>query len=279
MSMKDILVLMFGDGGEEALIGSVDAIGVFSGAHVAATLVSPIPDPVFVGDMMGGGLALGEYVSSVRDESKKAQERIRAALDRSNLAFEQRLIMAQTLTACDLAMMQARHVELTVMARPPEKGDGFRNEALEAVLMGSGRPLLLLPPAWKPTATLGTVFIAWNAGRESARAVADARPWLAAASKIVVGTVDARTSYRGHGEAPGVDIATHLARLGLAVELRNLDSLGESAGEAICDAAQAAGADLIVSGGFGHARLQQALFGGVTRTLIERAPAPLLLSH
>jgi nucleotide-binding universal stress UspA family protein len=245
----------------------------------AATLVAPIPDPVFVGDMMGGGLALGDYITSVRKEATESQEKIRLALARTNLGFEQRFVMAQTLTACDMTVTQARHVDLTVMARPSKDSSGFRHELLEAVLMESGRPLLLLPQGWKTDGRVQTVFVAWNAGREAARAIGDAAPWLDAASKIVIGTVDAKPGPRGHGEAPGVDIATHLARHGNAVELRNIDSLGAATGEAILEAAEAAGADLIVVGGFGHPRLQQALFGGVTRTIVESSKVPLLMSH
>ena len=145
--------------------------------------------------------------------------------------------------------------------------------------MESGRPLLLLPPGWKTDGAVKTVFVAWNAGREAARAVGDSRDWLDVAAKIVIGTVDAKPGPRGHGEAPGVDIATHLARHGYAVELRNIDSLGAETGEALLDSAESAGADLIVVGGFGHPRLQQALFGGVTRTIVETSKIPLLMSH
>jgi nucleotide-binding universal stress UspA family protein len=279
MALKDILVVLFGDDGDRHVIETVDATGLLAQAHVAATLVTPIPDPVFVGDMMGGSIALGEFITSVRKEATEAQDKIRAVLGRTNLGFEQRLVMAQTLTASDMIVTQARHVDLTVMARPAKDGTGFRHEILEAVLMGSGRPLLLLPPGWKTDGRVKTVFVAWNAGRESARAVGDADDWFAAASKIVIGTVDAKPGPRGHGEAPGVDIATHLARHGFAVELRNIDSLGAATGEAILEAAESAGADLIVVGGYGHPRLQQALFGGVTRTIVESSRIPLLMSH
>lgn len=279
MALKDILVVLFGDDGDQHVIASVDGMTIFAQAHVAASLVAPIPDPVFVGDMMGGGMALGDFIATVRKEATESQEKIRLALARTNIGFEQRLVMAQTLTACDMTVTQARHVDLTVMARPAKDGAGFRHEILEAILMESGRPLLLVPPGWKTDGRIQTVFVAWNAGREAARAVGDSVAWLEAASKIVIGTVDAKPGPRGHGEAPGVDIATHLARHGHAVELRNIDSLGAGTGAAILEAAEAAGADLIVVGGFGHPRLQQALFGGVTRTIVESSKVPLLMSH
>ncbi len=279
MALKDLLVVLFGDESDGPLIASVDSLAIFAQAHVAAALMAPIPDPVLVSDVVGGGMALGEFVSAIRNDALAAQEKIRLVLARTNLGYEQRLVMAQTLAACDMAVTQARHVDLTVMARP-SKGEGFRHEVLEAVLMESGRPLLLIPPGWTSDGTVSTVFVAWNAGREAARAVADAGHWLEAASNIVIGTVDAKPGGpRGHGEAPGVDIATHLARHGHAVELRNIDSLGAQTAEAILDAAESVATDLIVVGGFGHPRLQQALFGGVTRTIVETSNVPLLMAH
>jgi len=279
MAFKDLLVVLFGDESDGHVISTLDSLPMFAQAHVAASLLAPIPDPVFVGDVMGGGMALGEFITQVRKDATAAQEKIAKVLARTNLGYEQRLVMAQTLTVCDLAVTQARHVDLTVMARPSREGSAFRHEVMEAVLMESGRPLLLLPPGWKTDGVMKTVFVAWNAGREAARAIGDAHEWLDVASKIVIGTVDAKPGPRGHGEAPGVDIATHLARHGYAVELRNIDSLGATTGETILSAAEAVGADLIVVGGFGHPRLQQALFGGVTRTMVETSKVPLLMSH
>jgi nucleotide-binding universal stress UspA family protein len=278
MAFKDLLVVLFGDESDGHVIATVDSLSLFAQAHLAAAQLAPIPDPVFVGDMAGGGMALGECIAAIRSDALAAQERIGLTLSRTNLGYEQRLVMSQTLSVCDMAVVQARHVDLTVMARP-SKGAGLRHQVLEAVLMESGRPLMLIPPDWTTKGSVNTVFVAWNAGREAARAVADAGDWLEAASKIVIGTVDARPGPRGHGEAPGVDIATHLARHGHAVELRNIDSLGVEAGQAILDSAEACGADLIVVGGFGHPRLQQALFGGVTRTILESSKVPLLMAH
>lgn len=279
MAFKDVLVLLAGDDGDRHTIESMHALGVFGEAHVAAALVAPVPDPVFVGDFLGGGLALGEFIAGARVDATAARDRARGWLERADFAFEERLIFAQILNACDMALTQARHVDLTVMARPTRSAADWRHEVMETVLMQSGRPVLLLPTEKPVTAPIRTVLVAWNAGREAARALADARPWLEAAESIVVTTVDARPAPRGHGEAPGVDIATHMARHGYAVTLHNIDGEADGVGEALLATATATGADIIVGGGFGHARMQQAVFGGVTRTLLERARIPLLLSH
>lgn len=279
MDIKDILVPLFGDPEDEVLIGIVEALPQLAGAHVAATLVAGVPDPIFVGDGLVGGMAAAEFLTTLQAEAKATQARLLAHLRRTDLAFEQRLALGQVQSVCDQLTMQARHADLTVMTRPAAHAPGMRHEIVEAVLMNSGRPVLVVPPDWSPKAGMRRLFVAWNAGREAARALGDAAPFLSDAASITVGTIDARPTYSGHGEAPGVDIATHLARHGFAVDLKNLDSLGADKGASIVAAAQSVGADLIILGGYGHSRMRQAIFGGVTRTLVETSPVPLLLSH
>lgn len=278
MTYRDILAPLFGDGDDATLPSAIEAMKIFSEAHVAAAVVGELPDPVVMGDALGGAIAImSDQIAEVHKETHARQQRVRANLDRSSLAYEVRLAVGQAAALSDHFAMQARHVDLTVMGRL-ERAGGIQRDIFDSVLMESGRPVLLVPDGWQARRP-ATVFVAWNASREAARAVADAEPLLAGTKSIVVGTIDARASPRGHGEAPGVDIATHLARHGHSVELRNVADPEDDKASAIITQAMECGADLIVLGGFGHPRVQQAWFGGVTRTLIMTSPVPLLLSH
>jgi nucleotide-binding universal stress UspA family protein len=272
MYFKDILAPLFGDDTDERLIDFLDRTTAFDGAHVAAALVFPVP--VVPGELVTGGI-----IARCHEESRAAKDRLQRAFARTDITVEHRFLFGPMAAVCEDLAVQARHADLTVMTRPTHEVVRPDHEIMEAALMQSGRPVLLAPATWVPRGDIETVLIGWNASREGARAIADAMPFLTGAKRIVVATVDARPTPWAHGEAPGVDIATHLARRKLPVELQNLDSVGAGAGEALVAAARSLGADLIVTGGFGHARLRQALFGGVTRTLVEHAPAPLLLSH
>lgn len=272
MNFKNILAPFFGDKADQALVDFIDAVSAFDDAHVAAALLCPIP-------VLPGELMTGAIIAQTQEEALAAKARLQHAFARTDMAVEQRLLYGPPAAICEDLAVQARHVDLTVMSRPSPASIRMDHEVVEAVLMQSGRPVLLAPSDWKLRSAIETVLIGWNASRECARSVADAMPFLERAKRIVLATVDARPSPWAHGEAPGVDIATHLARHGLPVDLHNLDSAGATTGEALATAAQDLGADMIVTGGFGHSRLRQALFGGVTRTLIETAPAPLLLSH
>jgi len=163
-------------------------------------------------------------------------------------------------------------------------------DTLEAALLDTGRPLLV--PATPDPATRsgdgtplfdGTVAVAWKNTPEAARAVTAAMPFLAAAQQVVILTVD-----EGGGDAEDRDeSAERLARSlrwhGLAATARRLhtDAAGGAA-EALLAAASGGeiGAGLLVMGGYGHGRLRELVFGGVTAHVLRNAaPIPVLLMH
>jgi nucleotide-binding universal stress UspA family protein len=77
----------------------------------------------------------------------------------------------------------------------------------------------------------------------------------------------------------GDDAAAHLARRGLKADVRNVDDAGGGEGAALLAEADALGADLVVMGGYGHGRLREQVFGGVTRDLLKFASTPLFMAH
>jgi nucleotide-binding universal stress UspA family protein len=104
-------------------------------------------------------------------------------------------------------------------------------------------------------------------------------PLLAAAEQVIVATVNATPGAGGHGEEPGADIALHLARHGLRVEVEQLVAPELDAGNALLSRAAERGCDLLVIGGYGHARLRELILGGVTRTVLQSMTVPVLMAH
>jgi nucleotide-binding universal stress UspA family protein len=121
--------------------------------------------------------------------------------------------------------------------------------------------------------------VAWNATRESIRAVADALPLLVKADAVEVLLVDHQRHPAGHGQEPGADIARHLARHGAHVEVRRLSSRGKDVGRLLLSEAAAFSADLLEMGAYGHTHLREWMFGGVTRTVLYEAGLPVLMSR
>ena len=124
-----------------------------------------------------------------------------------------------------------------------------------------------------------TVVIAWNASRESLRAVRKAAPFLRTAKKIDIALIDPEVGVDRDGEEPGADIALMLARHGLEVSVSRLPRAGERISEALCSHVHDLGADLLVTGGYGHSRFREYVLGGVTREILQNVPTAVLMAH
>jgi nucleotide-binding universal stress UspA family protein len=149
----------------------------------------------------------------------------------------------------------------------------------EQLVLASGRPVLLIPYIGAG-ATMGErVVIGWDASREAARAVSDALPILERAASVVVVTINPRQRDFGHGEMPGTDIALHLARHGVKVEVQRVETRDMDVGNALLSHLAGQSADLLVMGGYGHSRLREIVLGGATRTVLGDMTVPVLMSH
>src|SRR6267142_1194958 len=175
--------------------------------------------------------------------------------------------------------VHAYYADLVVIARPESAGETAAPPGLaESLVLSSGRPIIVFPPRGT-VSQVHRIVVAWNATRESIRAVADALPLLVKAEAVEVLVVDHRRHPAGHGQEPGADIARHLARHGAHVEVRRLSSGGKDVGRLLLSQADAFGADLLVMGAYGHSQLREWMFGGVTRTVLYEADLPVLMSR
>ena len=175
--------------------------------------------------------------------------------------------------------VHAYYADLVVVARPESAGHTASPPGLaESLVMSSGRPIIVFPPRHTVSGT-HRILVAWNATRESIRAVADAMPLLVKAKAVEVLVVDHQRRPEGHGQEPGADIARHLARHGAHVEVLRLSSDGKDVGRLLLSQAAAFGAELLVMGAYGHTHLREWMFGGVTRTVLYEAGLPVLMSR
>jgi nucleotide-binding universal stress UspA family protein len=175
--------------------------------------------------------------------------------------------------------VHAYYADLVVIARPESAGQTASPPGLaESLVMSSGRPIIVFPPR-NTVSRVDRILVAWNATRESIRAVADALPLVVKAKAVEVLVVDHQRRPEGHGQEPGADIARHLARHGAHVEVRRLSSDGKEVGRLLLSQAAVFGADLLVMGAYGHTQLREWMFGGVTRTVLYEADLPVLMSR
>ena len=183
----------------------------------------------------------------------------------------------------DLALSfatHARYADLAIIGAPRgSEAPAASEKALQAALFDSGRPVLVLPPDGVSGPIGRRVFLAWDAGREAALAATASMPFLTAAGMVRIGVADTFFGSVRHGADPGADAARWLAAHDVTVEVSSLKTEHSSPSEALLRDAAGFGADLIVMSGYGHSRLLEAVFGGVTSHMLAEAETPLLLAH
>ena len=152
--------------------------------------------------------------------------------------------------------------------------DAALRSILEAVLLESGRPLLIPGTAAPAVMMAEKIAIAWKPTPEAARAVALAMPFLTRTKEIVVMTVEEEEGRRDDADR----LARNLAWHGLAATVERLTPGAHGAAETLL-AAVSTKAGLLVMGGYGHSRLREWVFGGFTQRVLADAPLPVLIAH
>jgi nucleotide-binding universal stress UspA family protein len=172
---------------------------------------------------------------------------------------------------------EARYSDLVVLGRVPGDSE-FSTDAVADILVGCGRPVLLVPDM--PLDTIGsTVAIAWKDSAEAARAVTAAMPMLTRASRIVVISVIEDGSDATQGIEPAERLAKQLKQHGLPAKAHWVVSGGRPVEHAMLQTARESGADLIVMGAYSHSRFRELVFGGFTRHVLQGCDLPVLLLH
>ena len=278
--IKDILLPFSGNPGDMAALDTAMALTESSEAHLAILVVVPLFTPLA---FEWGAIPVDVY-SRVHDEARAQARittaRIRERLNARAMHAEVRVVESQVLGASRVATLHARHADIAIVASPArDEASPVADGVFMDLLMDSGRPVLAVPPQAKTGPTFRHAVVAWQTTRESTRALHDALPLLKLMESADVLMIDPIAADNEHGDQPGADIATHLARHGLKVQVVAAPSLGEPVEVALLRHAVESGADLVVAGGYSHSRWRQALFGGATRTLLESAPMPVLFSR
>ncbi len=271
MSYKEILICADAN---KVAASCLDAACMFAtkfDAHLVALHVMPLP--VIPADAMGAiPVELIEWQQEYsRKGSDEAKREVDAAAQRNGRAIEWRSVEGDI---AETALLHSRYADLVVLG---QTGAEASTGLAEAVLMGSGRPVLMMPHAGRFSSIGERVLIAWNRSREATRAVHDALPLLTRAKKVTVMEVDPKRGRDRH--IAGADIAKHLARHGIKAEAAATAADDIAVADAILSRAADLEIDCLVMGGYGHARLGELVFGGVTRSILRSMTIPTLMSH
>lgn len=282
--MKSVLLPLTHPENDEWVTDRAIDVVVDLNAHLSTLMIDPVVLTVPVYPHYPSMTHYPLLLQQLRDESSARQAKLKSLLQGAagtkGVAFGPELPtpsaqLSQTDGDAWAAVQAEAPVhDVVLFVRRAEPGEPFEtSELLKDTLEYSGRPILVLTDGYTPK--LNTrVGIAWNGSAESARAVSAALPILSSAEEVVIFSfVTAKTDASEAGR-----LSSFLARHGIKSVVKSRSTEG-SVGDALLSAAETSGVTLLVTGGYTHSRLRQAVLGGVTRHLLARSAIPMLMAH
>jgi nucleotide-binding universal stress UspA family protein len=276
--LKDVLVNLSVAGRRDPACDYAISVANAFNAHLAGIAIAYDP----TGPAIAGGCEVmlpgwvEEERSKAAERAKAAAAKFEAATRREGLSAETRVLNTTVSKAPHLFAQIARGFDLSLVQQNDLERPEYQDSIITAALFDSGRPVLIVPYIQTEGLRLNRVMLCWDGGRNAARAIGDAQPLLARAKAIELVTVSAHIKSDELREA---DIALHLARHRLKVEIQNIISTSLDVPNAILSHAAETSADLIVMGGYGHSRLREFILGGATRGILATMTVPTFMSH
>jgi len=278
MSYRTILTYLPGPEKAEELLNVAVPIATRYDAHLICLHV--IPELEFY--QPGGMYYDGSIVDAQREALKKEADEISAVVKKwaepNNSKIEWRCITATNAQAIDYILDQSLIADL-VIAEQRTASDALDPSAdlPVQIALNASRPVLAIPDKCKFDGIANHALIAWNPGKSSSRAVFDAVPILRSAKAATLYSVASKNPKAGitPEQYMTLTLNRHDIHAETVVEQKN----GKTVGTAILDYAEKSNSDLLVIGCYGHSRLREIVFGGVTRHILKNATIPLFLSH
>jgi nucleotide-binding universal stress UspA family protein len=204
---------------------------------------------------------------------------VREMLANSDISFSVDGMYTEIAWTADVLGERMRYADLVLLGGDTLSDPDLKREIADASLFEAMRPLLLAPKNSHPTLNPRKILLGWDSRLEASRAAREALELMANAEVVHITLVDPQASPQTNGEEPGGDIALYLARHGVTAVVDSLASAGRDVADVLKQHGVDISADLIVIGAYGHSRMREWIFGGVTRTMLDEATVPVLMAR
>jgi nucleotide-binding universal stress UspA family protein len=261
--IKDVMVRLDGSSGDDARLAAVTQIARMFEGHITGLFFAVASE----GHAEAGGKS-----------ADPTENLLFERLDRLQLsAVLRRLDVKDELDISETALPVVRTADVFVALRP-NSGPSEPKDLIENVLFGGGRHLFLAPENWTGFTPLENILVAWNGSRESARAMAEASPYLRQAERVGVLVVEGEGG-RKTDPMKANDAVLHLRHHGIdAVKYRAVGEEDDTA-DLLVEQCRSFGANLLVMGSYGHSAQHDLLPGSTTSRMLRISPVPLLIAH
>lgn len=259
--MRSVLVHAEASPAGSSRIDTALSLARMTGGHLTLLVDTPVARYIAV-DAMGVGAVAAEAIQDAVAQDDAFARQIEAQVARGDVPCD--IVRAES-DPLDALVDAGRLADVIVVARDHAVAGDLPLATRSPVLAANDRPLCF---------PLDRVCVAWDGSAEAAYALRCAVPLMAGAGEVIVLTVeDAPTEY------PATDALAYLSRHGVPAELQVVQRIG-SIENTLARELELNQAQLLVMGAFSHSRLREFLFGGVTRSFLEKVDGPaLLLAH
>ena len=269
--MRSILAHADGHAANEGrLQAALDLTRALDG-HVTLHINTPLQRFVAM-DPFGGVFLSADAIADAQAHDAQLVDAFADRLGREDVSWN---IETSSGELVDGLTSSARLSDLIIVSLPTadDKRTGL-SLPVGSLAVSARCPILALPANAASFPVDGRAMVCWDGGHEAANALRSAVPLLARASKVDVVTVAEKSD-----GFPSTEALRYLSHYGIHAELHERERAQLSIEEVLEDASAELGADWLVMGAYGHSRLRETMFGGVTRFFIEDATLPLLLAH
>lgn len=288
MAIKNMLVPVGDIAHDESAVATALLLARLFGGHADCLFVAGDVDDVIPAGAMGLFESVHARMSREFEEDRRrqcalARQRFTEMLDERKIDERENALPADLPSAswgtakgaaAEVVAARGGAYDLIVVGPALRDRTTTGEIAAEAALFGTGRPVLVAPPA-EPRSVGEKVVIGWNRTPSAARAVAAALPLLGPGSEVTL--VSVQTGAK-HGPSPR-DVAKYLLWHEVSAEIAEIPPDHRPVGEILLDEAAARNADLVVMGAYSHSRLRELVLGGVTRYVLQHPAVPVLMTH
>lgn len=224
-------------------------------------------------------MILQETITRAHNEAKEILEGAKEVLGKTNLRWSAEEGVAQLPDIGRHVAHVARFADLVVLPQPygPDRGAELE-PVVEAALFEGRAPVLVVPDNVEPVAQPDRIVVAWNESRESLAAIRAAMPFLVAAQSVRICVIDP-PEHGPERSDPGGMLSQMLARHGVNCEIDVLSKTLPRVSDVLSRHVTDTDAQMLVMGAYGHSRFREAILGGATRNMLEKAPVPVLMKH
>ena len=275
MKYQSLMVYLdLGQSNEFALRIASDLADRFKSRVIGATAGFPHL-PIYLGDTDAIDVREADC-QQLNQAIARHEGRFRATFESLDGSSEWR---SDAASPADFLTTEARAADLLIVGR---RENGIRfipNQTLDIgdAIMRAGRPMLVVPPR-KTFLALNRILIAWKDTAEARKAVAAALPLLKSAQDVMIVEIASDEREKKIATRRVVDVAKWLAQYDITASASAELCAGDVGGY-LDTIALENGADIIVAGAYGHSRLREWAFGGVTRHLLQQGSTCALLMH